>query len=53
MASIAISGAAEALLLSQRRLVMLDHIAHRHRIAFAVAMAQDGIAAAGGINAYV
>lgn len=43
----------EALLLPQGCLVMLDHIAHRLRIAFAVAMAQDGVAAARGINAYV
>jgi hypothetical protein len=43
----------EALLLAQGRLVMLDHVAHRHRVAFAVAVAHDGIAAARGINAYV
>src|SRR6476661_1781104 len=48
-----LASAGSALLLPQRCLVMLDHIAHRHRIAFAVAVAQDGIAAAGGVNAYV
>lgn len=43
----------EALLLPQASLVMLDHVAHHHRIALAVAVAQDWIAAARGINAYV
>lgn len=41
------------LFLRQALLVMLDHIAHRHRIGLAMAVAHDGIAAARGINAYV
>lgn len=43
----------KALLLPHGRLVVLDHVAHRHRIGFAVAVAQDRIAAARGVNAYV